>query len=236
MGNVVKRPRLISGELIKFIDGQYKTRDKQIVPIGTQLLVRGLKHVLQCWKDKELLDAIVETDDTPLPDADELNAQIPEAEWETGLDGKPRPPWQLNRVIYLVDPRDASAYTIISATTGLAIAFDKLADQIDRMRWMRGAAVVPLIELNSRTMTTKFGEKQRPDLRVVDWRTFGGDPEPVAALPAPEEKSGGNGAEVKPADAKPVKAKAPKKQTMPGKPVEPVSIEEELNDELPSFA
>ena len=62
----------------------------------------------------------------PLPDIDELNAKIPEEEWETGLDGKPRPPWQKQYIVYLVDPTDAGIYTYINGTFGARIAFDRL--------------------------------------------------------------------------------------------------------------
>jgi hypothetical protein len=73
----------------------------------------------------------------PLPDADALNGAIPEAEWELGIDGKPRPPWQLNYVVYLLNPHDASVFTSINATTGQRIAFERLVDKMKFMRALR---------------------------------------------------------------------------------------------------
>jgi hypothetical protein len=56
-------------------------------------------------------------------------------------------------------------------------------------------------------MPTKNGVKQRPEFVVVEWRDLG----TLATAPT-------------------VPALEP-----PGKPVEPVSLKEELNDEIPSF-
>jgi len=51
-----------------------------------------------------------------------------------------------------------------------------------------------------------------------------------AALPPPTDNSGNDGAAAKPAE--PAKKSPKKKQAVPGKPVKPVSLAEELNDEI----
>jgi hypothetical protein len=88
-------------------------------------------------------------------------------------------------VVYLLSPDDASSYTFINSTLGARIAYERLADRIEWMRRMRGTDVIPLIALETRTMKTRFGKRERPEFTVVDWRVFGGADAPAAALPPP---------------------------------------------------
>jgi hypothetical protein len=109
-------------------------------------------------------------------------------------------------VVYLIDPISAATYTFISATVGARIAVERLSDQVRTMRALRGENVVPLVELGSAPMKTRFtASKQRPAFTVVEWRYLGG----------------GNGG-------------APAIEHKPT-PVEPVTLAEELNDEIPSW-
>ena len=57
--------------------------DRDGLPLPTPMLVIGYTTVLRRWKDKRP-EYITEQ---PLPNPDELNAAIPVAEWEIGLDG-----------------------------------------------------------------------------------------------------------------------------------------------------
>jgi hypothetical protein len=188
---------------------------------------------LQCWKDGELLGQEVETPNTPLADPDTLNAQIPKEEWEEDLNGQPRPPWALYFVTYLWSPDDASEFTAVNSTKGMLIAWERLHDRIDRMRWMRGADVVPLIALDTSLMKTKYGEKQRPEFTIIDWREFGGGqtalpPTPTPALP------NNSGPAAKESTPRPGSAKKKPTKKVPGKPVTQPTVEEELNDEIPT--
>ena len=92
MNDMAKRekPRLIQGVIAKCVDGRWADSDG--LPLPAELLVVGTTRALQCWKDQYPVDTIIEQPDEPLPDVDELNAKIPEHEWELGLDNKPRPP------------------------------------------------------------------------------------------------------------------------------------------------
>src|SRR5262245_32153350 len=101
--------RLIHGSLLKCVDGRWSTQD---VPemTGHQLRALMTTKAIQRWQLKEPVDTVVDAG-TGLPDIDELNAEIPRAEWEAGLDGQPRPSWQQQYVVYLLDASDASIYT-----------------------------------------------------------------------------------------------------------------------------
>lgn len=99
--------RIIQGQIIKMIDGRNSV-DNEPFPADKKLIALGTKIAAQLWKDQRPIETIVQRPGEPSIDIDKLNAGIPKTEWETGLDGNPRPPWQLNYVIYLLDPDDGS--------------------------------------------------------------------------------------------------------------------------------
>jgi hypothetical protein len=197
--------RLIKGERLKFVDGRWSDSADSTVP--EKMLVLNRIRAVQCWREQKIADCIAQKDDEPLPDVDELNAKIPEAEWELGLDGKPRGPWQNVWGFYLCNPHDGSIYTYINGTIGSRIAYDKLNDRIEMVRMLRGANVAPVVKLDSRPMKTKFGSKMRPEFTIINFVGFGGEP-----VPALEHKV---------ADAPALK------------PVPTPTASEELNDEIP---
>ena len=159
-----------------------------------------------------------------MPDIDELNAKIPENEWELGLNAKPRPPWQLNWVVYLLNPETADTYTFLNSTAGARIAVERLEDKFHWMRRMRGPGVVPIVRLDSRPMKTNFGQKMRPEFTILEWRDIG----------TAEQKATPQIEQQKPApDSTASNPSTPAAKTRPGKPVKPVELDEELDDSIP---
>ena len=197
--------RLIRGTILRCTDGKWA--DALGTPPPERLVALGTTKALQCWSGGKPTDVVMARPGEPLPDVDELNAQIPVEEWEKGLDGKPRAPWVIQHVAYLVDPHTGEAYTFINGTFGAKIAVERLAERVANMQRLRGVAALPIVKLESRPMKTKFGTKQRPEFTIVEWRAIGG------------------GEQVKAIEHKPV-----------GKPVVAPTVSEELNDALPSFA
>jgi len=198
--------RLIRGSILRCVDGKWADATGTAPP--GLLVALGTTQALQCWSGGKPTDTVMAHPDRPLPDVDELNGQIPQEEWEKGLDGKPRAPWVKQHVAYLVDPLSGEAYTFINGTFGAKIAVERLADRVANMQRLRGGNALPVVKLESRAMKTKFGTKQRPEFTIVEWREIGG-----------------GGGEVKAIEHKPV-----------GKPVKTPTASEELNDEIPSFA
>ena len=162
---------------------------------------------MRCWREQKVVDCIAQKGSEPLPDVAELNAKIPENEWELGLDGKPKPPWENVWGFYLCNPQDGSIYTFVNGTVGSRIAYDKLNDRIQMIRMLRGANVAPIVKLKSRPMKTKYGNKLRPEFTIVNWVGLSGE-----TTPALEHKA----------------ADAPALKDVP----EP-SASEVLNDEIP---
>jgi hypothetical protein len=202
--------RLIQGVILRCVDGRWSDRDGVSFPNGTQMLCMGTTQAVQRWQDKTPIETYTER---PLPDVELLNEAIPKDQWEEGLNG-PRPPYVLQHIAYLLDPRDASFYTFINGTVNARIAVERLTEKVRAMRILRGQRVTPIVELGSKPMSTSFGQKMRPEFIVVDWRELGG----------------GSLVETKPTPQLPPAQDA---QQQIGKPVKPVSVAEELNDELP---
>jgi hypothetical protein len=225
------KPRLIApgSILLKCVDGRWTDADG-LTPTGEMLAV-GTTRGLQRFNGKgEPPDEILEQPDKRLTqdDAGALNAKIPMKEWREGLDGDPEPPWKLVHVAYLINTTTATRYSFINSTTGARIAVDRLEDRMLCMRALRGGDVRPLVELSSRPMKTDFGQKMRPDFEIIDWRDLGGG---GSAALLGGSGGGSGGAPLVEHKAKPTPPAKPKKI---GKDVKPVSISEEIDDELPA--
>jgi hypothetical protein len=160
--------RVIQGTLLKCIDGVWSVKGG--APAPKQLLALTTATVLQLWKEKEPVHTIIKRPGQPWPSLDDLNAEIPEEDWEVGLDGNPRPPWQRNFCVYLLDPDTGEEFTYANGTYGAIEAVDALRKAVCWQRGLRGDHVVPLVELANMPMKTKFGQKLRPHFRVIEWR------------------------------------------------------------------
>jgi hypothetical protein len=214
--------------LAKCNDGQW--RDGDGLPLPSKVLVFGIDRVLRCWgADNDLLDYEVEQSGQPLPDVDELNNKIPEEEWGTDLNNNPRPPWERCWRVLLLDLETASVYTFINGTTGARIAAERLEDRIRWMREIRGTAVVPIIQLDSRPMKTRFGTKMRPEFTVLEWRERSAE-HAAPLIEHQPDATGFRAAVAKNALKAPPEKKA--KATI-GQPVKPVTSREEFDDEIP---
>lgn len=170
------------GPIEKFNNGDWSIGG---VPSDPQrrLLAVHVEKFLQRWKDGQVFDAIRTK---PLPDIDELNASIPQTEWEPDLNGAPRKPYELAFRLDLLNMDSGEHTTFVSATKGAAIAISRLKDQVVWMRRMRGNNVVPQVVLGSAPFKTAFGMRKRPDLKIAAWFDLsGGGP---AAVQAPTLK------------------------------------------------
>lgn len=135
------------------------------------------------WGDKQIAER--QSGDA---DIDALNAAIPEEEWELSpIDQKPKPPWSMQYTVFMANPEDGSRIISSNSTFGQRAAYADLKDRVSFMRKYRGAPLVPVVELSSKPMKTRFGTRSRPDYKIIDWRDFGGggDAPAIAAPVAP---------------------------------------------------
>jgi hypothetical protein len=205
--------RLIKGEIAKCVDARWSVRDGTELKTGESFLCTGTTQALQRFLDN-VPQFIPREPGKPLPDPDDLNAEIPEEEWELGLSGEKRPPWQRVYVVYLIRLHDASMLTFISGTAGARIAYNALTTKVYNMRVLRGTNVAPVVKLSAKPMKTKFGVKMRPDFEIVEFREIGGGGGPLQQIESPKTGSGGSTEQI-------------------GKPVKEPTTAEELNDGIP---
>jgi hypothetical protein len=158
--------RTVVGNLIKYTSDNGWTESGLQVESNKKLAALAVNKVLQRWQEERVIETIAQK---PLPDAEEMNAAIPEIEWDKGPDGKPRPPWQLAHIVYLLDIETCEKFTFVSASIGAKIAVCALQDRVAWMRKLRGADVVPQVELSFKPMSTRFGMRKRPDFKIVGW-------------------------------------------------------------------
>jgi hypothetical protein len=217
--------RLLKGQHARWTDSK-EWHDRDELPIPSPLLVIGVKTALQSWKDR--VPTVIT--DTPLPDPDELNAAIPQSEWELGLDNKPRPPWAAVFVVYMVNENTGQMYTAVNSTTGWRMAFDALTEAVTVKRMLHGGArMLPIVDLQSRPFKTSFGDRKRPHLQIVDWRSVGGGAPPLPTAKPPQLTPPAAAEATKATSASAAATAATHLTDLP----KPVSSEEYFSDEVP---
>jgi hypothetical protein len=162
--------RVLRGALLKFADWKW-TQGKEAaeVPPGKQFVGLGTAVAQVKWKDGKPSQYVLQESGKKLPDRNELDEPEGCGTWELGPDGKPRDPWQLTRFVYLLDPLTMETFTFSTSSHGGRNAVMDLADQIMRMRALGHPGALPIIELGSGPMPTKFGRKSKPVLKIVKW-------------------------------------------------------------------
>jgi hypothetical protein len=203
--------RLLQGGRAKWVDKVW-TLDGNSPREEDRFLVTGTGFALQRWLDG-VPEIITKEPGKSLPDPDDLNNEIPIEEWPIGkFSNKPEGPWKTVGFAYLLRVRDAARYTHINSTWGTRKCVHSIRDRIRDMGRLRGASVFPVVQLTSAPMPSKkYPGRFRPELEVLQWRQLGGDQ--PAQIEAPKGGAGGATEQI-------------------GKPVQPPTIEEELNDKI----
>jgi hypothetical protein len=92
-------------------------------------------------------------------------------------------------VVYMVDEHTGQTYTAVNSTTGWRIAFEALSEAVTVKRMLHnGARMLPIVNLESRPFKTSFGDRKRPHLQIVSWRSAGdrGGPPIPTTTPTPQ--------------------------------------------------
>src|SRR5262249_23585223 len=118
---------------------------------------------------------------------------------------------------------------------------ERLVDRLELMQRLRGkpgSAVTAIVKPDCRQWKTKFGTKLRPEFTILDWREIGAAKEQPTQLPAPQQAAANEAPQATTADEDPpwdlddLLPRSAKPQTPAGKPVKPLTREEEFNDSL----
>ena len=218
---------IIQGTKIKFLDPRWVIDKTEKDITGKLLTAIAVVNVVNKWgHDGELLEKRILAPGEKFPDFEKLNEQCPKSEWRMAF-GKLVGPWSGQHVLYLID-KLYNPFTWASPTTtvGSAVAVVNLVNQIKRVRRFRGEHVYPLVELNHVHFPNAYKpDRERPDLRIIDWVRFGDGGNLVSSSPNTPVLTG-------PATATP----EPKAESS-GKPpeaqsVKPITTQEELDDEI----
>ena len=186
--------RMIRGSLLKFADWRWtKGREGTHVPDGTTLVAIATAAAWVRWQGGKPVEIRIRRPGERLPERETLGF-TDESEWEAGPDGDPQDPWASTRMVYLVDPATAEAYTFSTSSWGGREAVIDLGDTIARMRRAHPDAV-PIVELRAQEHPTKYGKKSKPFFKIAGWRTAGGEGAAVGL----GDDGGGGGAAVRPA-------------------------------------
>ena len=109
--------RTIRGQLLKFADWRW-TVGKEATPIqdGTKLVALATLAMWVRWEDGKPAGYRMREPGRRLPDREELGYDD-ESKWESP-NGEPQDPWRNTRLVYLVDPQTAEAYTFSTSSWG----------------------------------------------------------------------------------------------------------------------
>jgi hypothetical protein len=165
--------RVIIGALVKYIDNHKGWQRHDGVPLRQDAQYLGLatRRALQRFVNRVPEVITAETNET-LPDADELNAQIPKEEWPVGLAGQAEGPWKREFITYMIDIFDLTILTSSNHTVGMMRAVTDLEERWEWARALYGTDVMPLFKLEEAPFPTSYGERKRPVFKLVGWRRF----------------------------------------------------------------
>jgi hypothetical protein len=171
--------RQIRGRLLKFADWTWTAgKENEEIEDGTRLVAMATAAMWQRWEDSKPVETRIREPGRRLPERDELG-YLDENKWEPGPSGDPQDPWRNTRLVYLIDPQTAEAFTFSTSSWGGRGAVNDLGDTIQRMRTVHADAV-PIVELRSAEMPTRYGRKSKPVFKIVGWKSASGEgPAPV---------------------------------------------------------
>ena len=170
---------MIVGRMLKFIDGRFTVDKTETLPANTTLVAVSAVTVWVHWENNRPVEHRVTQPGQSHPYRDDLPDQD-QTRWPLGLNNEPSDPWRDTRYLHLIDPNTGADFTFISDSFGGRRAVGDLKQQIANVRSAHPAAV-PLVQLASTMMKTRFGQKPRPDFKIVGWR---GKQDDVAATRA----------------------------------------------------
>jgi hypothetical protein len=233
---------IIRGAMLKFsATAEWERRDGEIIEPGVKLIVTDIVRAVLKWDATDKTkrpEVTVIPPGQPFPDVQLMNDKAPREEWRQGPNGM-QGPFQVQQAVVLLDPLSMETYTYTTSTIGGFIAVRELVDKVKTMRRYRGP-VSPIVTLGDAPMRTRFGERRRPSIHIVDWVRMGGGEEPAqAVLPAPSPSPTGGAAAV--IEAAPIKIEPAAKTittidvAKPLPSVKPVSVSEEMGGDAIPF-
>jgi hypothetical protein len=210
--------------------------DETEVAADREFLAVDVLRIVQKFVDQHPVDEpIILEPGQKFPDIKALNDAAPKEEWGEDFNGAPCGPWQGQYIVRLLDPATMEKFSFVARvnTIGSTIAVNDLVDRTRWMRRMRGDHVYAKVKLGDVFMNTKYGGRQRPCFVITGWVGFGGG----------QALSGSTNPALPPANTKEMldrfageakPAEEPKENSAGLHTIEPPSVAEEVDDEIPS--
>jgi hypothetical protein len=232
-------------KMIKFNNGDFLTREGDVISPTDEFLCLGLKKVIQKFVGKKLCDTIL-VPDGGKANVKELNDNAPREEWGPNFSGEIVGPYKLVLVLRLMNIVTLDLFAFVTDTKGGGIAIGGLTDKTKIMRRALGSNVSPVLKLRTSTFkTTNWGLKKRPDF-VARWVILNGagalsSPTIVPALDKPQTTTAQTPADAHPSTPAAESVASP--TTVPGinlsgvqlnlTPVEEPTLKQEIGDDIP---
>ena len=167
------RSSLIKGTKLKFLDGEWVSRDGPISP-DTELVVINVIKALQKWVPGRNGPAVTQvlSAGEKFPDLDALNNAAPEEEWRDHF-GKQVGPWEGVYAAYLVNMSTMETFTFVApiGTVGSKLAVLDLKERIRLARAVRNAPVFAIVSLELGAYADKMGRAGPTAFRSEALRT-----------------------------------------------------------------
>jgi hypothetical protein len=248
---------IIRGSLLKFsATAEWERRDGEVIGPEVKLIVTDIVRAVLKWDaDKtKRPEATIIPAGQAFPDVTAMNDAVPKKQWRQGPAGL-QGPYQTQQAVVMIEPRSMEGFTFCTSSIGGFICVRELVDKVKTMRRYRGP-VSPVVTLGDAPMRTRFGERRRPSIHIVDWVRMdggGGGDEAVPVLPPPSQgpplapatdSAAAPIIEAEAVEAEPAKAAKAAKKPRPSRrigaldvaapltPMAPVTIDEETGDEI----
>jgi hypothetical protein len=160
----------IQGDLVKFTNtATWVTRIGEELSGILKFVAVDVNRVVQKWENGRPIETRVLQPGEKCPNLEELNATVPQTEWGVGPDGKLRGPWEMQYLVYLLNPDTAERFTYATGTIGGGIA---VRDLICRVNWKRkfcGEQVFAVVSLSAVPWKTHYGTRLRPHFVIMRW-------------------------------------------------------------------
>jgi hypothetical protein len=215
----------IIGGMIKYNKGYILNKTEE-PPLDITLLVVSIVTCWVRWWDHAPTEHRVTHSGQLHPCREDLPDQD-QSLWQVGLDGeKLADPWKDSRYVHLINLQTGQDFTFVTDTYGGRMAVGELKSSIRNVR-MAHPNAMPIIKFgNSTFKSRKFGEVARPVFIIVGWhqgfKEVPAQSDQQLLAPAKEQLDTFAKSDNKPAEQ--IVSELP-----------PVSLAEEMNDEIPDF-
>ena len=145
--------------LLKYVTDHYVTREGEVIEPSREMIVLGLKKVVQKFVAQKLVDTIVVPDNEKMPDVAAMNEAAPREEWGTDLNGNPVGPYVRVLVLKMLDANTMDRFAFVTSSVGGSIAVGDLSDKTKVMRRLNGANVTPVVSCSITNFKTRFSLK-----------------------------------------------------------------------------